>query len=51
VLERFEEYCTVTQSVRQGIPVAVEVFDSEGARLGDGPPVPPNGTGGPSPVL
>lgn len=32
-LERFEEYCTVTQSVRQGIPVEVEVYDSEGARL------------------
>jgi len=33
VLERFEDYCTVTQSVRLGIPVAVEVVDSEGARL------------------
>jgi uncharacterized OsmC-like protein len=32
-LGQFEEYCTVTQSVRQGIPVAVEVYDSEGARL------------------
>lgn len=33
VLDQFEEYCTVTQSVRQGIPVDVEVYDSEGARL------------------
>ncbi len=32
-LAQFEEFCTVTQSVRQGIPVAVEVYDSEGARL------------------
>lgn len=33
VLERFEEYCTVTASVRQAIPVNVEVHDSTGARL------------------
>jgi uncharacterized OsmC-like protein len=33
VLEQFEEFCTVSQSVRQGIPVDVAVFDSEGARL------------------
>lgn len=33
VLARFEEYCTVTASVRQAIPVAVAVYDSEGARL------------------
>ena len=32
-LERFEDYCTVTASVRQAIPVAVEVYDSEGVRL------------------
>ena len=32
-LEQFEEFCTVGQSVRQGIPVTVEVYDSEGARL------------------
>lgn len=32
-LEQFEEFCTVGQSVRQGIPVAVEVYDSEGLRL------------------
>jgi uncharacterized OsmC-like protein len=33
VLERFEDYCTVTESVRQGIPVAVEVVDSDGVRV------------------
>jgi uncharacterized OsmC-like protein len=33
VLEQFEEFCTVSQSVRQGIPVDVAVYDSEGARL------------------
>jgi uncharacterized OsmC-like protein len=33
VLEQFESYCTVTQSVGQGIPVVVEVFDSEQLRL------------------
>lgn len=32
-LAQFEEFCTVTQSVRQGIPVTVEVRDSEGAKL------------------
>ena len=32
-LAQFEEFCTVGQSVRQGIPVTVEVYDSEGARL------------------
>ena len=32
-LEQFEEFCTVGQSVRQGTPVAVEVYDSEGLRL------------------
>ncbi len=32
-LEQFEEFCTVGQSVRQGIPTTVEVYDSEGARL------------------
>jgi len=32
-LAQFEEYCTVTQSVRTAIPVDVEVFDSEGRRL------------------
>ena len=32
-LEQFEEFCTVGQSVRQGIPVTVEVYDSGGRRL------------------
>ena len=32
-LERFEEFCTVTASVRQSIPVSVAVFDSAGLRL------------------
>jgi uncharacterized OsmC-like protein len=32
-LDQFEDFCTVGQSVRQGIPVTVEVYDSEGARL------------------
>ena len=32
-LEQFEEFCTVGQSVRQGIPVTVEVYDSTGVRL------------------
>jgi uncharacterized OsmC-like protein len=33
VLSQFEAYCTVTQSVGQGIPIAVEVFDAHGLRL------------------
>jgi len=33
VLAQFEEFCTVTQSVRQGIPISVEVFDSAGQQL------------------
>ena len=33
VLAQFEEFCTVTQSVRQGIPITVEVFDSAGQQL------------------
>jgi len=32
-LEQFEEFCTVGQSVRQGIAVTIEVYDSEGLRL------------------
>ena len=32
-LEQFEEFCTVGQSVRQGIPVTIEIYDSEGLRL------------------
>jgi len=33
VLDTFEAYCTVTQSVRQGIPVVLRVLDSTGAVL------------------
>ena len=33
VLSQFETYCTVTQSVGQGIPVTIEVVDSLGVRL------------------
>jgi uncharacterized OsmC-like protein len=33
VLATFETYCTVTQSVGQGIPISLEVFDALGVRL------------------
>ena len=33
VLEQFEAFCTVTQSVRQGIPITIEIADSSGQRL------------------
>lgn len=33
VLGSFESYCTVTQSVSAAIPVEVQVFDLDGARL------------------
>ncbi len=33
VLATFEAYCTVTQSVGQGIPVTVNVFDVTGTQL------------------
>lgn len=33
VLGQFEEFCTVTQSVRAGIAVTVEVYDASGVRL------------------
>jgi len=33
VLSQFEEFCTVTQSVRQGLPVQLEVWDAEGVQL------------------
>jgi uncharacterized OsmC-like protein len=33
VLEQFESFCTVTQSVGQGIPIAIQVFDANGVCL------------------
>src|SRR5574343_1162972 len=33
VLDEFEAYCTVTQSVGQGISIEMQVFDSTGKRL------------------
>lgn len=33
ILTQFEEFCTVSQSVQQGIPIAVTVTDAEGARV------------------
>jgi uncharacterized OsmC-like protein len=33
VLTQFESFCTVTQSVGQGLPIAVEVWDAEGVRV------------------
>ena len=33
VLDQFEAYCTVTQSVGQGISIELHVFDSTGKRL------------------
>ena len=33
VLSQFESYCAVTQSVGQGIPVNVQVFDALGVHL------------------
>lgn len=32
-LSSFEAFCTVTQSVGQGIPISIEVFDSQQQRL------------------
>lgn len=32
-LASFEDFCTVTESVRQGIPVSVSVFSPDGAKL------------------
>lgn len=37
VLGQFEAFCTVTQSVGQGIPVHIRVLDSEGTVLKDAP--------------
>jgi hypothetical protein len=33
VLSQFEAFCTVTQSVGQGIPISITVLDSTGAVL------------------
>jgi len=33
VLSQFESFCTVTQSVGQGLPITVEVLDASGAKL------------------
>ena len=33
VLEQFEAFCTVTQSVGQGIPISIDIVDSTGQRL------------------
>lgn len=33
VLSQFEAYCTVTQSVGQGIAIQIEVFDALGVKL------------------
>ena len=33
VLDQFEAFCTVTQSVGQGIPIDLQVTDFEGVRL------------------
>lgn len=33
ILQTFEDYCVVTQSVRSGFPVGLAVYDGAGARL------------------
>ena len=33
ILDQFEEFCTVGQSVRTGIPTDIEVWDGAGVRL------------------
>ena len=33
ILSQFEAFCTVSMSVRQGIPIVVTVDDAEGARI------------------
>ena len=34
--QQFEDFCTVTESIRHGIPVKVRVFDSEGKVVHEG---------------
>jgi hypothetical protein len=34
-LEQFQEFCTVTQSVGQGIPIHIRVMDATGLILKD----------------
>jgi uncharacterized OsmC-like protein len=34
ILSQFEAFCTVTQSVQRGIPVAIAVEDGQGVRMG-----------------
>lgn len=33
IVEQFEAFCTVTQSVRHGIPVAIALEDAQGVRV------------------
>jgi organic hydroperoxide reductase OsmC/OhrA len=33
VMAQFEAFCTVSQSVSQGIPIRLEVVDSDGKQL------------------
>ncbi len=33
ILDQFEQFCTVGESVRQGIPITVSVFDGSGQQL------------------
>jgi uncharacterized OsmC-like protein len=33
ILEQFEPFCTVSQSVRHGIPIAIAVEDAQGVRV------------------
>jgi len=33
ILAQFEDFCTVTQSVRRGIPVTIDVSDSDGVTV------------------
>jgi organic hydroperoxide reductase OsmC/OhrA len=39
ILAQFENFCVVTESVRQGIDVSVSITDAEGVRVHGGPPV------------